>query len=39
MYIAKSDCTCGRDIKVDRNSRTGIAICTVADILLKFNRT
>ena len=31
--------TCGRDISVERNSRTGMAICTVAEILLKFNNT
>ena len=26
-------------MSVERNSRTGMAMCTVADILLKFNKT
>ena len=33
------DLTLGKLIRVERNSRTGIAICTVAEILDRFSRT
>jgi hypothetical protein len=31
--------TCGSEISVERNSRTGMAMCTVAVILLKSDNT
>ena len=46
--MAKTDRNCsvlklantfGSDIKVDKNSRMGMAMCTVADILDRFSNT